>query len=521
MNKQELKEAREKWEKHSAWIQHSSTFGPQWTDHKARSLRIAKALVNYDYFTEEYFTHYCIDKEGVLIKNADFHSEFANAVKKDPNFFGCAEWPREHAKSVHCTIIIPLWLKVNGMLDGCILTSKSEDDAKRLLGDIQAELKSNQKFISDFGEQYNEGSWEDGKFITKDEVFFYAKGRGQSPRGIRYKSKRPNLGISDDIDDDEIVNNQHRVQKVVKWLLSAFIGALDLRQSRFIMVGNRFHPKSILAHIVGDVEEGDPKRKGLYHSKIYATTNGEIDGEPTWWQKFSKQVLKRRFDFIGSIETLKEFFHKYVLEGKRFKAEWIHWNKIPPLNEMDSLVVYFDPSYKATSSSDYKAIRFWAKKGIKKYLIRSFVRQTSITQSVKWMYDLYETIPEGIRAEVDFWMEDVFLQDQFFADFEAEADLRGYYLPIRGDKRDKGDKFARIESMTPMYERGHVIWNEDERKSPDAQNGLIQYMGFEKGSAIHDDAPDADEGAWYKMDKKTFRQRNKPVLGNDKNEHQW
>jgi phage terminase large subunit-like protein len=362
---------------------------------------------------------------------------------------------------------------------------------------------------------------EEGSFITKDEVFFYAKGRGQSPRGIRYKNKRPNLGIADDMDDDEIVNNQHRVIKVVKWLLSAFVGALALKQSRFIMVGNRIHPKGILAHMVGDTEPGQPKRKGLYHSKIFATQNGEMDGEPTWWQNFTKAVLQARFEFMGTIEALKEFFHKYVLEGKRFKNEWIHWGKIPDLKDMDAMVCYFDPSYKSTHTSDYKAVRFWGKKGVKRYLIKSFVRQTTITQAVKWMYDLYEEIPDKIKPEVQFWMEDVFLQDQFYEAFETEGEIRGYFLPIRGDKRDKPDKFARIESMTPMYERGHVIWNEEERSSPDAQNGLIQYMGFEKGSPINDDAPDADEGAHYKLNKTTFKQKYKPVLGYDKNQHQW
>lgn len=520
MNKQELKEAREKWERHCKWVQESTMIG--FTDTKqSQQERIAKALKDYEFFTQTYFGHYCKDKDGKLIPNGDFHNEWANEVLRDKNFKGVAEWPREHAKSVHCTIILPLWLKIHGELDGAILTSKSEDDAKRLLGDIQAELKGNEKYIHDFGEQYNQGSWEEGSFITKDEVFFYAKGRGQSPRGIRYKSKRPNLGIADDMDDDEIVNNQHRVIKVVRWLLSAFIGALALKQSRFIMVGNRIHPKGILAHMVGDVEPGQPKRKGLFHSKIFATKNGELDGEPTWWQNFTKAVLQARFEFMGTIEALKEFFHKYVLEGKRFKNEWIHWGQIPPLEEMDAMVVYFDPSYKSTSTSDYKAVRFWGKKGVKRYLIKSFVRQTTITQSVKWMYDLYEELPDKLKPEVQFWMEDVFLQDQFYEAFETEGEIRGYFLPIRGDKRDKPDKFARIESMTPMYERGHVIWNEKERSSPDAQNGLIQYMGFEKGSPINDDAPDADEGANYKLNKQTFKQKYKPVLGYDLNQHSW
>jgi hypothetical protein len=515
------KEAIQRWQDHCKTVQEATVVISN-ENPADKAKRIAKAKKDYQYFTEYYFPHYTYDKtSGKQILNGDFHNKWAYQVLKDKNFFGVAEWPREHAKSVHNAIIIPLWLKINGELDGVLLTSKSEDAAKRLLGDIQSELEFNQRFIHDFGVQKSEGNWEDGSFVTKDEVFFLALGRGQSPRGVRYKGKRPNLGISDDIDDDKIVNNQHLVQNVVEWLLGAFYGALNIKQSRFIMVGNRFHPKQILAHIVGDVDEGDPKREGLFHSKIYATTNGELDGEPTWWQNFTKVALHRRFSIVGSIMALREYFHKYVLKGKRFKMEWIHWDKVPPLKDMDAKVVYFDPSYKSTSSSDLKAVRFWGKKGIKKYLIKSFVRQTSITQAVKWMYDLYDSLPENQKQEVEFWMEDVFLQDQFFADFELEAELRGYYLPIRGDKRQKPEKFSRIEAMTPVYERGHVIWNEDERKSPDAQNGFLQYMGFEKGSAIHDDAPDADEGAWEKLDKKTYKQKNKPQLGYDKNEHSW
>jgi hypothetical protein len=516
-----LKEMRIRWQEHCRNIASMTAFTIA-DNPKVTEERKAKAKKDYQYFTTEYFPHYTFDKHtNTHTPCADFHLQWAYAVKKDKNFFGVAEWPREHAKSVHNCVILPMWLLINGELDGVLMTSKSQDAAYRLISDIQGELEFNQKFIADWGMQFNEGTWEEGEFVTKDGVFFVALGRGQSPRGIRYGGKRPNLGVSDDIDDDEIVNNQHRVQKVVEWLLGAFYGALDIRQGRFIMVGNRFHPKQILAHMVGDVEIGDPKRPGLYHSKVYATTNGELDGEPTWWQKYTKAALKFRFGVVGSIMALREYFHKYVIKGKRFKSEWIRWDKIPPLREMDALVVYFDPSYKAKTENDYKAVRFWAKKGIRKYLIKAFVQQTTITQAVKWMYDLYEEIPDKLKPEVAFYMEEVFLQGMFFADFEAEALERGYFLPIRGDKRDKPDKFARIEAMTPDYERGHVIWNEAERKSPDMQNGYLQYMGFEKGSPIHDDAPDADEGAWYYLNKKTFMRRVKAVLGIDKNEHQW
>lgn len=512
-------DAYKRWLEHCRKIQEMTFVKLQETEAE-RTKRIAKNKKDYNLFVQEYFPHYTYDKQrNIYVDCADFHIQWANAVKADASFFGVAEWPREHAKSVHNDIIIPIWLWVDKQLDGLVLAGKNETDAIGLLGDIQAEFQNNHRLINDFGAQFNEGNWEQGDFVLKDGTYFVAIGRGQSPRGLRRGAKRPNLGLSDDIDDDEIVENQSRVAKVVDWLFGAFLGALDIRQSRFILSGNRIHPKSILAHVVGDVEEGDPKRDGVHHSKVYATVDGTLTGQPTWHQKFTKEVLHLRFQRMGTFMAMREYFHTYQLKGKLFKSEWIHWGKVPPFAELDAAIAYFDPSYKASSTSDFKAWRVWGKKGFKLYLYTSYVRQTSITNAVKWAFDFYETLPD--KAVVEFWMEEVFLQDEFFEDFEQEAELRGYYLPLRGDKRDKPEKYARIAATTPFYERGHVVWNEAERKSPDMQTGLIQLLGFEKGSRINDDAPDADEGAIYKLNRMMKTKTDQWSSGQRHNDKIW
>lgn len=514
-----ISEARKEWIEHCKRVQ-EMTFVNEYEATKDRQNRISKAKADYNYYVQTYFPHYTFDKStGKNTDCADFHIKWANAVKKDPSFLGVAEWPREHAKSVHNDIFIPIWLWICGQLDGVLLAGKNNDDACVLLGDVQAEFQFNQRLKADFGDQYNAGDWEEGDFVLKDNSYFMAIGRGQSPRGIRKGAKRPNVGLIDDIDDDEIVNNQDRVSGVVEWIFGAFYGALDIRQSRLLMSGNRIHPKSILAHVVGDVEDGDPKREELYHSKVFATTNGELTGEPTWWQKFSKEVLHKRFKRMGDFLALREYFHKYQIKGKIFKQEWIHWDTVPRMRDCDAVVAYFDPSYKSTSNSDTKAWRVWGKLGLKKYLYTSFVRQCSITDAVKWAYDFYETLPDNVVVE--FYMEDVFLQDEFFDDFEAEAEIRGYWLPVTGDKRDKPEKFARISTMTSDYQRGHVVWNEKQRKSPDMQTGYLQLMGFEKGSKIKDDAPDADEGAWYILNKKARRLKFPGIIGERHNKRIW
>lgn len=519
MTETKLKEMLKRWHEHCQYIQEKTSIGFSESS-SDKEKRKQQAKRDYDYFVEYYFPHFTYDAhQDRTIHNASFHTQWANRVKANIKFAGVAEWPREHAKSTHNTIFIPLWLKINGELDGMMLGGKSEDDAIRLLGDVQAELQYNQRFIDDWGEQFNEGDWTSGDFTCKDGTYFVALGRGQSPRGLRKGAKRPNLGVIDDIDDDEIVLNQVRVVKVLEWILGAFIGALDIRRSRFLMSGNRIHPKSILAHFVGDVEDGDPKREGIYHSRIVATTNGELTGQPVWKEKYTAADLHQRFKLVGTQMALREYFHKYELLGKRFKAEWIRWDKIPRLQEFDNIVAYIDPSWKPKTSNDYKAVRIWGNVGLKKYLIACYVRQTTITNVVHWLYDYHESLPSNVTVE--YFIEGGFNQSDFMDDFDLEGEVRGYILPIRSDDRDKPDKFARIDATTVYYERGQVIYNEKERRNPDFQTGLLQLLGFEKGSAIHDDAPDADEGAFHIIHKRSRLRKFKSSIGKRINPKQW
>jgi len=478
----------QKWKEHCAAVESATSLIITESSDNAR-LRVGKLLNDYEAFASYYFPHYITDP------CADFHLEAAKKIKSDPNIFAILEWPREHAKSVHADIIIPLFLKAHKELNGMIIVGKNETDACMQLSQLQAELEFNQRYINDFGKQKKLGSWEDGEFITTDNILFRAYGRGQSPRGLRLREKRPNYCAIDDIDDDEIVQNPDRVEKVVDWILGSLYNALDIRKSRMVVVGNRIHQKSILAHLVGDIEEGSSKRKGIWHSKVLATVDGTFTGKPSWHQKFTSEQLQRRFERIGYYMAMREFFHKPIIKGKVFKREWIVWGKIPKLSEMDHIVCYFDPSYKAKTTNDFKAIKVWGKKGLKLYCIDAFVKQTTLTEAIKWMYDFYEATRD--IAAVEFYMEEVFMQDTFYDDFEAEARIRGYYLPIRGDTRHKPDKFSRIAAIAPLWERGLVIYNQARKTSAHMITGIEQTLAFQKGSAVHDDGPDADEGAIF------------------------
>ena len=129
---------------------------------------------------------------------------------------------------------------------------------------------------------------------------------------------------------------------------------------------------------------------------------------------------------------------------------------------------------------------------------------------VRWLYNLYESLPDDVV--VSFFMEANFMQDIILDEFDAEGRIRGYQLPLMPDTRKKPEKIQRVEAISPLWERGKVFYNEALRESPDMQVGIDQTLSLERGSRAHDDAPDADEGAIWILQRNTRQEVFKPVV---------
>ena len=130
-----------------------------------------------------------------------------------------------------------------------------------------------------------------------------------------------------------------------------------------------------------------------------------------------------------------------------------------------------DPSFKSTTANDYKASRLWGKIGPELHLIDCYVRQDTVSGMVRWLYDLYERTRD--TAAVQFFMEANFMQDIILDEFEANAALKD---------------------------------------SPDMQVGIEQTLALERGSRVHDDAPDADEGAIWLLQRNSRQESAQPII---------
>lgn len=494
-----------------------------------RAKRIAKLVKpgNEEAFCNYYFPHYCSAPFGWFQRRVFIDTRADNS-------FNVWEWAREHAKSVFANVFIPALMLARGKLDGHILGSENQDKAKVLLADFEAELRENVKFKNDFADgNFNiaGSSLSQGNYYIRGGVGFWAFGLGQNPAGVRKGEKRPNLGTIDDADSKKRYKNQVILQQDLDWILGEFMGCLSLKGKTFIYANNRVSKKGLTAHMVGDVDEGDPKREGINHIKVFATEDPrthamlmpEAGGVPAWKERYTLEDLNTRFAEIGHRNKMRQYYHRHIEDGTIFKEEHFPWVDALPLTEYEAQVTYNDPSFKDTKKNDFKAIVHVARTGRYFDIIDCWIRQDTKSNMVKAHYDMHENIEaeapgvvikgENITARqvvCQHWMESNFIQDILLDEYATEGDLRGYQLRIRGDSEKKPDKFGRIEDLEPLAARGLIRFNAKNRHKPDMQTLRDQFLAFPSG---HDDGPDAVEGAIKKLTKATRSAKFNPRMG--------
>jgi hypothetical protein len=106
-------------------------------------------------------------------------------------------------------------------------------------------------------------------------------------------------------------------------------------------------------------------------------------------------------------------------------------------------------------------------------------------------------------------MEANFIQDEVHGkELDRVAADKGRMLRCTYDRRTKGDKFERIETLQPLFQRGLIRFNIHKKDSPGMKLLRTQLLAIEKGSKVNDDGPDALEGAIWMADKHSPRGKN-------------
>jgi predicted phage terminase large subunit-like protein len=478
--------------------------------------RIAMLEADPEQWFKYYFPLY------TFAESADFHVDASQRIIDNEEWYEVRMWSRELAKSTR-TMMEVFYLTMaghrvpaaypsisndlqvtaeNNLSDlpalpekqskrtrkkNILLISNSADNAERMLLPYKANLEANNRMINDYGMQKNPGNWESSEFVTLTGISFRALGAGQSPRGSRNEETRPDVIIFDDIDTDEDCRNPEIIKNNWKWIEEAAMSTRSVsRNTTIIFCGNRIASDCCI------------QRATFYADYVDMKNIRDGDGRSTWPQKNTEEEIDRVLSVLSYAAIQKEYYNNPLYEGSVFKE--MPYKPSRPLAEYSLLVCYTDPSYKESKKNDYKATVLIGKWRDEFHVIKAFVEQTGTADMVQWHYDIMDIV--GTNA-CYYFMEQVFLQDMFYKEFNTASRLQGISVPITGDQRPKPDKFVRIETLLqPLVRNGKFYLNENEQQSPHMRRLEEQFINFGTGSRAHDDGPDACEGAVWMINNK-------------------
>jgi hypothetical protein len=263
---------------------------------------------------------------------------------------------------------------------------------------------------------------------------------------------------------------------------------MNFERQRLVINNNRKVKGGVLDTVIDEIG----KKPSTKLSIVNAVNK---KGKSTWPERYSDSYWKKKKENKTYRVWEREYMNNPIEDGYIFKPEWIRFADPLPYQDYDRLLMYGDLSY--TDTGDLKSIHLLGQKGREIHVLEFFNRQTSTTNLVRWVYDLYEDKLRGL--DVVYYIEANFIQEMFLNDFDEEGDVRGYYLPIRADKRSKGPKFDRIENMVPIFQRGYLWFNAKKKKDPDFLTLKDCLLAFEKGSGAPDDPPDSIEGGIFQL----------------------
>ena len=469
------KQAKERYLEKLRVIKEGTAINPFETPEEKQAI-IARLKKDPAFLSEFLFPHYATSKA------AWFHIRLAKAVLRNKRIRRLVRWGRGLAKSVWVDIKIPIWLWINGEFVFMVLVGNSLDKAEILLADVQAEFESNQRLIHYFGDQFLRGSWEDGDFRTKDGRFIgKALGMGQSPRGLRVGSLRPNYIACDDLEDKDTVKNPRRQDEVIEWIEKDLLKTMDGDTRRYLHPNNDPWPRSIQNQL--------EKRHPNWDMDVIEAYD-EATFEPAWKEKYTADYYREQEE-DGAISARAEYNHKKFLEGKVFTDNLIQWGKRPRLDHFKPIVGFWDVAY--SGANDYNAVKVWGLHGFNFWCLKAFVRQCKMIEAIRFMYNYQAMLPESVlihwRVEEQFWNDP--LKDALK---EAEKEFKKP-LNIVISPKPKVKKFDRLMSKHPYYQNGRIYYDEAEYANNDMQTGINQLKGIEPGYKTHDDSPDADEQA--------------------------
>jgi predicted phage terminase large subunit-like protein len=485
---------------------------------RQKQKRIERALTELAFFARTYFPHHLTEAPSAMHEELyeTLRRRILQAESTGKGTRDVRAAPRGHAKSTLTTLILPLWCIAARHRRFICVISDTTEQAEEFLETIKAELEVNERLLEDFPDACGEGrTWKVGKVLTQNGIKVACWGKRKRLRGIRFGSRRPDLVICDDLENDEHIDSPEQREKDRKWFFKAVM-KVGGKYTVTIVIGTILHYDSLLARLL--------KQPGWTGKKWQAVIR--------WSSSNLWETWERIFSQPGHPEAEKEadqyFAHHQVamLEGTK-----VLWPEVEPYDYLMKMRVSDGPAFfdsekqnepidpddclfqedwfafcdekeiaLSLAKGDYQGLYcaidpsmgHASRKSDPSAILIGGVRENGVIDVLE--ADIQKRHPDRIMEELFQYqehykfdriaIEEVQFQELFKDQVIKEGAKRGIYLAVNG-VRPHADKTLRISKLQPHIKNGLIRFRKRDRML------LDQLKYFPK--ADHDDGPDALE----------------------------
>lgn len=317
-----------------------------------RSLRIKMAQESFEWFLVIYLNHH------FKYSFAPFHREIINIVQDPEIDRAYVAAFRASGKTTLITHAGVLWsIFGKPQKKYVVLMGLTKAQIEEHFNNIRKELETNQLLINDFGMSKTPlTKWTSDELeIPTLGVKIKARSRGESVRGAKEGSERPDLIICDDLDDVSSAKTLDSRNDLVNWYVSEVV-PLGFDDLKIIVTGNIVHPDCFLVRMEDLLK--DKKVPGIFLKIPFFDGNGK----PAWPSRFpdEESVNKLRNGIFDPRVWKREYeLIPVTLMDQVIKEEDLtYYEQLPNVGQSNYryTLISVDPAISQKTTADCSAI---------------------------------------------------------------------------------------------------------------------------------------------------------------------
>ena len=398
------------------------------------------------------------------VESPEFHREVWELCCS-PNKYVAIAAPRGHAKSSAVTLGYGLSTLLFRERKFMLLVSDTEAQSALFLGAFKQALQENKDLIDLFDLKLNEKGQVAFFKDTENDIIvefndghkfrIIAKGSEQKLRGLIWNGSRPDIIIGDDMENDELVLNKDRREKMKRWFKGALLPCLSDRGIVRI-VGTILHMDALLENLMPRENDKKTVTEGL---KQYSTTrtmwksvkyraHNEDFSELLWPQKKSREMFQMLYDEAVRDGTTDIYSQEYLNYPLDMATTYFKKADFLPISKEDqkSQLLYYVTADLAISQNERADYSVFLVAGVDenkmihvKNVIRERLDGREIVDTLLALQKLYDPVAVGI--------EDMQVSKSIGPFLREEMIAKNIFLNLYPMKHGGKDKLTRSRSI--------------------------------------------------------------------------